>query len=226
MAAHPPLATGAPMSQRAAIPAHARFQHALVLGSVFVLAVTGLPQKLTSFGPSEWLMDSAGGIETLRAVHHAAGAVLVVTLLYHLYLVLFAALARRDATPLSMVPDAGDYGGAIAMLLYFAGLRRERPVLRKPTYFQKLDYWVLAWGLAAMGLTGLARLFPVAATRLLPGNVVAAALEAHSDLAVLAVVWLAAVHVAYVTLMQPPTDRRPPGAAREGVGEGSMESKD
>jgi thiosulfate reductase cytochrome b subunit len=183
------------------MPVHTRFQHALVLGSVFVLAVTGLPQKLTSFGPSEWLMNSAGGIETLRSLHHAAGAVLIVTLVYHLSRVLFAALADRDATLFSMVPDARDYGDAIAMLLYFGGLRRERPMLREPTYFQKLDYWVLAWGLAAMALTGLARLFPATATRILPGDVVAAALEAHSDLAVLAVVWVAVVHVAYCTLL-------------------------
>lgn len=208
LAAHPPLVTGVRGSRRSPMEMHGRLQHVLVLGSVSLLALTGLPQKLNSFGPGEWLMDSAGGIETLRAVHHGAGAVLIVAALYHASLVLIAVLAKRDAAPLSMIPDAGDYGDAIKTMLYFAGLRRERPVLREPTYFQKLDYWVLVWAMAAMGLTGIARLFPATAARLLSGDGVAAALEAHSDLAVLVAIWVAVVHVAYCTLMPPSTAGR------------------
>jgi thiosulfate reductase cytochrome b subunit len=173
-------------------------------------------------------MDSAGGIETLRAVHHAAGAVLIAAGLYHVSLVLIAVLAKRDATPLLMVPDAGDYGDAIKTMLYFAGLRRERPVLREPTYFQKLDYWVLVWSLAAMGLTGIARLFPVTAARLLSGDGVAAALEGHSDLAVLVVVWVAVVHVAYRALMPPSTAgrRNVSGDLQDGPGKSSAGSRE
>ncbi len=228
MAAHPSVVTEVRSSSRSPMEMHGRLQHVLVLGSVFLLALTGLPQKLNSFGPSEWLMGSAGGIETLRAVHHAAGAVLIVAAFYHLSLVLIAVLAKRDATPLSMVPDAGDYGDAIKTMLYFAGLRRERPVLREPTYFQKLDYWVLAWGLAAMGLTGLVRLFPVTAARLLTGDGVAAALEAHSDIAVLVVVWVAVVHVAYCTLMPPSTAgrRKVGGDLQEGPRRSSAGSRE
>jgi len=203
LAARPSLVTGVRSSHRAPMEMHGRFQHVVVLGSVFLLALTGLPQKLNWFGPSEWLMDSAGGIETLRAVHHGAGVVLIVAALYHVLLVLIAVMVNRDTRPLSMVPDARDYSDAIRTMLYFAGLRRERPVLREPTYFQKLDYWVLVWGLAAMGLTGIVRLFPVTAARLLSSDGVAAALEAHSDLAVLVVVWVAVVHVVYCTLVTP-----------------------
>lgn len=226
LAAQPSLVTGVRAGRRPALEAHGRFQHALLLGSVFVLAATGLPQKLNSLGPSRWLMDAAGGIETLRAVHHAAGAVLIVAALYHLSLLLVAVRANRGATPLVMIPDARDYFNAAATLLYFAGLRRERPLLRAPTYFQKLDYWVLAWGLPVMALTGLARLFPATASRLLSGDPVAAALEAHTDLAVLAVVWIAVVHVAYGALTPPSTGERRPGAPQRETREGSVESRE
>jgi cytochrome b subunit of formate dehydrogenase len=200
MAGHPSVAAGQRALRHAELRLHVRIQHLLLLGSVLVLAVTGVPQKLSSLGASEWLMDAVGGIETLRAIHHGAGAVLIVAALYHLWSVVFAVLAHRNVTALAMIPDAGDYRNAFANLMYFIGRRRERPVLREPTYFQKLDYWVLGWAVAAMAFTGIVRLFPARATGLLSGNAVAAALEAHGNLALLVVVWVAVVHVAYLTL--------------------------
>ncbi len=178
-----------------------QFQYLLIIGSVFVLALTGLPQRLASFGPSGWLMDTAGGIESLRAIHHGAGTVLIVAGLYHLSSAIFAALASRRRGLLSMIPDGKDYLDAIATTLYFLGLRRDRPSLREPSYFQKLDYWVLAWGLTVMAFTGLVRLFPARMTNVLSGDVVAAALLAHSDFALLIVAWVAMVHIAYAALL-------------------------
>lgn len=179
-------------------------QYLLIIGSVLVLALTGLPQRLDFFGPSEWLMDAAGGIETLRAIHHGAGAVLIVAGLYHISSAIFASLANPRHGLLSMIPDGRDYLDAFTMSLYFLGLRRNRPTLREPSYFQKLDYWVLAWGLTVMALTGFVRLFPARTTNLLSGDVVAAALQAHSDFALLIVAWVAVIHVAYATLLPQP----------------------
>ena len=213
MTGHSSVAGELRSNRRAARGLPAQFPHLLIIGSVFVLALTGLPQRLDSFGPSEWLMDAAGGIETLRAVHHGAGAVLIVAGLYHLSSALFAAPANGRPGLLSMIPDGRDYLDAITTLLYFLGLRRDRPVLREPSYFQKLDYWVLAWGLTVMALTGLVRLFPVRMTNLLSGDVVAAALQAHSDFAFLAVAWVAIVHVAYAGLSPRPA---PDAAGSEG----------
>jgi len=177
-----------------------RAQYALLIGSALVLAVTGLPQRLDSLALSQWLMETAGGIETLRTVHHAAGAVLIATGIYHVLWVFFVAGIRR-AAPLAMIPDARDYRDAFTLLLYFAGRRQQRPALRDPTYFKKADYWVLAWGFTAMGLSGFIRLFPARVTGILSGDVVAATLEFHSDVALLAVVWLVVVHLAYGTLL-------------------------
>jgi thiosulfate reductase cytochrome b subunit len=171
-----------------------------MLASILVLAATGLPQKFNSLGPSEWIMDGVGGIETLRAIHHAAGAVLIVSALYHVSFVLYSLLVRQRFALLAMVPDAADFRDAAATMLYFLGLRPQRPVLRDPTYLQKLDYWAMFWGLAVMMSTGIVRLFPDRATAVLSGNVVSAALEAHSDIAALVVTWVAAFHLAYMRL--------------------------
>lgn len=190
-------------------------QHALLIGSALVLALTGLPQRLDFLAPSQWLMDAAGGIETLRAVHRAAGAVLIATALYYALFVAFGVLVNRRVGSVRMVPDARDYRDAFASLLYFAGLRPQRPALREPPYFKKVDYWVLAWGITAMGLTGIVRLFPARATDVLSGSIVAAALEFHSDVALLAVVWLVVVHLAYGNLPA----HSPPGDARQATPE-------
>jgi cytochrome b subunit of formate dehydrogenase len=177
-----------------------RLQHVLIIGAALVLALTGLPQRLDFLPPSRWVMDAAGGIESLRTIHRGAGAVLIGAGLYHAVFVFFSVLANRRVAPLTMIPDARDYRDAILSVLYFTGMRRQRPALREPTYFQKLDYWVLAWGITAMGVTGIIRLFPARITALLGGDVVAAALEFHSDVALLAVVWLVVIHLAYPAL--------------------------
>lgn len=182
-----------------------RAQHVLLVGCALVLALTGLPQRLDFLAPGPWLMDAAGGIETLRAVHRGAGAVLVAIGLYHVLFIFLGVLANRLPLPLTMIPDARDYRDAMVSLLHFVGLREQRPALREPTYFQKVDYWVLAWGMTAMVLTGVIRLFPEPATGILSGNVVAAALALHSDVALLAVVWLVVIHLAYATLSPQPS---------------------
>lgn len=193
-------AAGEFRAARAAFHVPLRVQYGLLIGSALVLAVTGLPQRLDSLAPSQWLMDAAGGIETLRTVHHAAGAALIVVALYHAFSAFLVPGIRR-AAPLAMIPDARDYRDACTLLLYFVGRRQQRPPLRDPSYFKKADYWVLAWGFTAMGLSGLIRLFPARMTGILSGDVVAATLEFHSDVALLAVVWLVVVHLAYGTLL-------------------------
>ncbi len=201
-------------AHRAGLPLdlHARAQHVLLLLSVLLLAGTGLPQKFDSLGPSRWIMDNAGGIETLRDVHHVAGGVLIFAGLYHVALVLNAIRSRAAITPLKMIPGPRDYLDAWRMVCYFLGLRR-RPVAGEgpPSYFQKYDYWVLVWGLTVMGVSGLIRLFPVRMADLLSADAVAAALQIHSDIAVLMVVWVLIVHVPYAALA-PPRFARPAAA--------------
>ncbi len=182
---------------------HARVQHVLLLGSVLVLASTGLPQKFDSLSASRWLMDSAGGIETLRLIHHVAGGVLIFACFYHVALVASAVLVQGVMTPLRMIPSARDCGDAVRTVRYFLGLSRKRAGLEEPTYFQKFDYWTLAWLLTVMGTSGLMRLFPVRMSSLLPADVVAAALRTHGDIAVLILAWVLIVHLAYSGLTPP-----------------------
>jgi hypothetical protein len=180
---------------------HAQAQYGLLVGSLLVLAATGLPQKFDSLGLSTWLMDSVGGIENLRLIHHIAGGVLIFTAVYHVALVIAAVLALKLMTPLQMIPDAKDLRDALQTVRYFLGSRRESVTFGgRPSYFQKLDYWLLVWSIGMMGTFGLISLFPVRAARLLSGEVVLTILRVHSDAAILIVAWALIVHVIYASL--------------------------
>src|SRR3989304_5752547 len=158
---------------------HGQAQHVLLVGSLLVLALTGLPQKFDSLSLSQWLMDSMGGIETLRLIHRTAAGVLIFAGFYHVASVLVAVLVWKVLTPLQMIPDAKDFRDALQMIQHFLGLRRNRVAFDRPSYFQKADYWVIVWSLAMMGASGLIALFPVRAARLASGEAVQAALRLH-----------------------------------------------
>ncbi|MEE8347869.1 MAG: hypothetical protein V3S20_11015, partial [Dehalococcoidia bacterium] len=146
------------------------------------------------------IMDSVGGIETLRLIHHIAGGVLIFAGFYHVALVLVAVLIFRMMTPLQMIPDGKDLRDALQMTRYFLGLRQQRTAFSRPSYFQKLDYWVIVWSMVVMGSSGLIALFPVRAVRFVSGESVLAALGVHSDSAMLVVAWVLLIHLIYAGL--------------------------
>jgi cytochrome b subunit of formate dehydrogenase len=182
------------------LESHLRAQYALVVACVAVLALTGLPQKFESLSLSRQVMDLAGGIETLRLVHRVAGGTLVLTGVYHVVLMLAAVLMFGETAPLRMIPSARDFGDTVRATSYFLRLRTEPPTARGRQYFQKVDYWFMAWSLAVMAVTGLVNLMPLRAARTLSAEPVLASLRTHSDAAPLVVVWVVVVHLLYAGL--------------------------
>ena len=65
--------------------------------------------------------------------------------------------------------------------------------MRKFNFGEKFEYWAVVWGTAVMIITGFILWNPISATRLIPGNWIPVALEAHGWEAVLAaasiVIW-------------------------------------
>ena len=181
------------------LESHLRAQYGLVVVCVAVLALTGLPQKFESLSLSRQVIDLAGGIENLRLVHHVAGTALVLTGVYHVVLML-AALALGETAPLRMIPSAADFSDTVRATAYFLRLRRQPPDARGRRYFQKVDYWFMAWSLGVMAVTGLVNLMPLRAARLLSADTVLASLRTHSDAAPLVVVWVVIVHLLYTGL--------------------------
>ncbi len=163
---------------------HQRLQHAILAISFILLVLTGWPLHTHGIGASHVLVTLFGGLEACGNVHRTAAGGLVTACIYHLIYV--AVLVRRRAMPPSMIPVPRDIQDFIGNLLFFIGLRKERPRFPRFSYFEKFDYWAVFWGVAIMVGSGLIRWFPETALKILPTWVYEIAYFAHADEALLA----------------------------------------
>ena len=179
---------------------HQRIQHFLMMSSFIVLALTGLPQKFNDLGLSQWWVSSLGGLETVRVIHRTAGLTMLADCLYHLAYLSYRIGVQRRLEPLGMIPTLKDMRDAARSILYYLGLTPEKPSFGRYTYLEKFDYWAVFWGIAMIGGSGLVLMFAVDAAHIVSGGGISAALTVHGDEAVLAVGWIAVVHLFNVHL--------------------------
>jgi cytochrome b subunit of formate dehydrogenase len=179
---------------------HQRIQHFLMMSSFIVLALTGLPQKFSDLGLSQWWVSSLGGLETVRMIHRTAGLTMLADCLYHLAYLSYRIGVQRRLEPLGMIPTLKDMRDAARSILYYLGLTPEKPSFGRYSYLEKFDYWAVFWGIAVIGGSGLVLMFAVDAARIVSGEAISAALIVHGDEAVLAVGWIAVVHLFNVHL--------------------------
>ena len=170
-----------------------RVEHVLAMGVFTVLCVSGLPQKFYTAGWAEALVGAFGGIDRMRLVHRAAGTALAASTVLHFASALLAVSSRR--IPLRMIPTRKDFGDAVGTLRYYLGASSVHPKFDRFDYRQKFEYWGLVMGNMVMISTGFLLLFPVAATRIVPGVALAAARIAHSNEGLLAFFVISVWHV-------------------------------
>jgi hypothetical protein len=92
--------------------------------------------------------------ERLRSiVHRVAGVALISAGIYHVFYVAAAREGRRLLHDLT--PGPRDLRDAWHAVLYYLGVRREKPEFGRFNYAEKAEYWALVWGTALMGLTGI-----------------------------------------------------------------------
>jgi formate dehydrogenase gamma subunit len=169
----------------------ARIEHMLLLVSFTILCLTGLPQKFPFSPLSQWLIEAMGGIETARLIHRWAAIVLILGSVYHLLTSAYRLFVRRER--MRMMPDLKDAVDLRDTVTYNLGIKDEAPKMRKFNFGEKFEYWAVVWGTAVMIITGFILWNPIAATSILPGQFIPAALQAHGWEAVLAaasiVIW-------------------------------------
>jgi cytochrome b subunit of formate dehydrogenase len=167
-------------------------QHAVLVVSFSVLALTGLSQKYAFARAGETLIAVLGGIEALRVVHRVAAVVLILATLWHLFDVAYRVLVRRS--PLSVWPRYQDLRDAMQTVLYNLGRAGSRPRAGRYSFEEKVEYWALQWGNLVMIVTGFMLWNPIATAQLLPGQFIPAAQVAHGSEAVLAVLAIVIWH--------------------------------
>lgn len=170
-----------------------RISHVFLLTSFSLLGITGLPQKYPLAAWAQGMVRFFGGIETTRLIHHISATVLMLLSIYHILDIGYKIFVRR--VRLTMLPGIKDAIDAWQSLTYNLGLRKTRPQMGRYTFEEKMEYWALVWGTVIMGLTGFMMWNPIAATRLLPGEIIPAAKAAHGGEALLAVAAIVVWHM-------------------------------
>ncbi|MGW8317912.1 MAG: formate dehydrogenase subunit gamma [Candidatus Promineifilaceae bacterium] len=181
----------------------ARLEHLILLISFTMLVVTGLPQKYAETTLGVNFIDFFGGIRTIRIIHHWFAFILVLGSVYHILTASYRFFVKRER--MGMVPDKKDLTDLKDAVAYNLGLAEDHPKMRKFNFGEKFEYWAVVWGTAVMAITGLMLLNPVATTKILPGEIIPAALAAHGNEALLAtlaiIIWhVYNVHVKHLNL--------------------------
>lgn len=127
-----------------------RWQHAALLGSFFILVITGFALKF----PESWYASMLGLSETVRGrLHRIAAVVLISVSIYHLFDVALTRKGRKLV--LDLLPTLDDIRGVSDNILYHLGLIPNRPTFARFNYAEKAEYWALVWGMFVMAGTGL-----------------------------------------------------------------------
>lgn len=171
----------------------ARIEHAILMVSFTILAITGLPQKYALQNWAEWMLKAMGGIEFVRIIHRWSAFVLVMGSIYHLFTSAFRFYVKRER--MRMLPVKQDALDLIQTVKHNLGFSDEPPRMPKFNFGEKLEYWAVVWGTAIMAITGFMLWNPIAATVFLPGQFIPAAKAAHGGEALLAVLSIVIWHM-------------------------------
>ncbi len=170
-----------------------RIAHVLLLTSFSLLGITGLPQKFSTAGWAQAMVQFFGGIEMVRLIHHISAIVLMFLAIYHILDVGYKIFVRR--TRLSMLPGIKDLMDAFQTFTYNLGFTKKRPQMGRYTFEEKAEYWALIWGTVIMGITGFMMWNPITTARFLPGEIIPASKAAHGGEALLAVMAIVVWHM-------------------------------
>ena len=184
-----------------------RLQHILLAACVITLVLTGMPLKFHQTSWAPYLYNLFGGIHVAPIVHKVAGTMLLLLFVYHLIYLMVTIFRTRilplkregQLTPsnlvktvldLPLMPNIKDVKDVMDLLKYLLFISGERPQGAKFTWKEKFDYWAPFWGIVIIGSSGIIMWHKELVTRILPGEVINFALIAHSDEALLAMLFL------------------------------------
>jgi cytochrome b subunit of formate dehydrogenase len=175
---------------------HQRIQHIALMASFIVLAVTGVLRGFPTWPTFQWFTGIFGGSDILRLVHDGAAFVMIVDGLYHIGYIAYGIVVQHKF-PKAMLPNLKDLKDIIHSFLWILGQHRHEPQYERFQYGQKIDYWAIFWGMPVMVITGMIMMLPAFFSQHLSGWAFAVVATAHRDESVLAIGFIAIVHMYY-----------------------------
>jgi formate dehydrogenase gamma subunit len=163
---------------------HHRIQHFFMAFPFTMLVITGWPMRFPELQVSKIGSSLVGGVEVVGILHRVFGVMLILVSLYHIiYLVIMFLRGKRSR---AMLPSWTDAKEALGDIMYWLGLRRERPNFGRYNWIEKVEYYAVIWGTAVMILSGIIIWVPTWITNFLPNWTVAASVIVHGYEALLA----------------------------------------
>jgi cytochrome b subunit of formate dehydrogenase len=174
-----------------------RLLHAVLVVTFLGLAATGLPLRFSSAAWSVAFANAVGGFSAILFFHKFCAVILTIDFLIHVADIAYRIAVKKQWSLLwgtnSMVPNLKDLKDLIGQLRWFLFLG-PKPKFDRYTYWQKLDYWGVFWGMAIIGISGYAMWFSRAFARIVPGSWLNVAILIHGEEALLAVGYIFVVH--------------------------------
>jgi formate dehydrogenase subunit gamma len=171
-----------------------RIQHYALFITFIILAVTGVLRGFPEWPTFAWFTRIFGGPDVLRIIHDIAAFGMVIDCIYHLLYIAYGYFVKKKA-PVAMIPNLKDLKDMLHTVLWTLGIYKHEPEFEHFQYGQKIDYWAIFWGMPVMMITGFVMMFPAIFSW--DGQWYAVMAAAHRDEAVLAISFIAIVHMYY-----------------------------
>jgi len=153
---------------------HIRIQHMLTFVTFLTLAFTGLPIAFFDHFWAEPLNTLVGGVDVSRIIHRTLAGIMIFSMIYHVWYLFWIAIRdimlQRFELQRSIIPTLKDIRDFKDDMLYFSGQRKQRPMMDKFMYKQKIHYFAASFGNLVMVLSGSSFLFPEFWAAILPSG--------------------------------------------------------
>ncbi len=179
-----------------------RLLHIGVMITFTLLAVTGFALKFSTETWAQGLISFMGGVPGAGWLHRVSAAMFYLIVMAHLvWLGYYKLVLKGHLTgPHSLFPQIKDFQDLCQNFRYIFG-KGEPPLFNRFSYLEKVDYWAVLLGMQSMGITGLLMGYPEFFSTLFPGYVINIANDLHFHEAVLAVGYIAVVHMSATHLI-------------------------
>jgi formate dehydrogenase gamma subunit len=192
-----------------------RIQHWILAILFITLVATGFPMKFADRGWAAALVQGMGGLTVARHIHHYAGLLLFVALIFYVVFLISLSWQRgrrfeqgrirgfiRAWFALPMWMTFQDAKKLIHLMQYLLFLRPDRPTFGRFSLKEKFEYLGVFWGTLLLGLTGIVLWGETISTKWISGRLLNLAAIAHTYEAFLAVIHVGILHM-YGVLFSP-----------------------
>lgn len=174
-----------------------RAQHFILMGSVILAIISGLPMKFPENPLSQLTVIMLGGVEMRAHLHHISGWAMVILGVFHFfYYILWNRNPLFFKRPIMF--QKKDLKDFLEHQKYNLGMAKKMPQMGRYTWFEKFDYMGVVWGVGVMGFTGLPMLYMDEVLAFIPLSWLQTLWAAHSEEAMLATLFLVVIHMYHV----------------------------